>query len=503
MVTRDERTALFLRHHGCLAIPASLGVQYIAAEVYRTPAGHWVDLGDPFGGILALADGHAVLEVGARPTSAPGEMAPEAAEVMKGQAADRENRFGAANARRTRLGVGEALRMRPKLFDARARAAWPKLSVYALSPLVWIVQPESQKISRDQPESLASIHDDFSRFLSRGVQPFVSAFPRGAALSFDAARLVASFGQVVRLARGETLVEVGADTHAGVVMSGCLATGASVLVPGDVFHADRFGPGPFVVAPATSAVIAQQESVIALFPHEMLSQLSGFDPRRKIAAPIAPTRILHVFVGDADEARPDGQTIALQTAATIAKEMAVPGLPSGVLYVDLDGPRFKSRLPAAIGAVLPIVSELAKIRALPEVQPWLSLGLPLALVGVDSPAIPDEAAVRRLVDLCLPTAPGTFAHVFIRIPRSLSSRLGPAFERAYSVSYSSDHLLDPVPEGIPATCDLVNMRRFGRNETSALVEEMVESRFERGEGPTQSFWKSGVPWCLSSDANPR
>lgn len=501
MVTHDERTALFLAHHGCLAIPASAGAIYSPAEVHRTPAGQWVDLGDPFGGILALAEGHAVLELAARPTSAPGEIPPDVAEVLKGLTPDRDNRFGNPNARRTRFGVGEALRMRPKLFDARARAAWPKLSVFALSPLVWIVQPESQEITRDQPESLASIHDDFSRFLGRGVQPFLSAFPKGAALSFDAARLVASFGQVVRLARGETLVEVGADTHAGVVMSGCLAMATAVLKPGDVFHTDRFGPGPFVAAPATTAVIAQQESVVALFRHEMLTALTAFDPRRAIAAPPAPTRILHAVVGDADEARPDGQTMALQTAATIAKEMAVPGLPSGVLYVDLDGVRFRNRLPAALATALPIVSDLSRIRAFPDLQPWSSLGLPLALVGVDGAALSNDAAVRRLVELCLPDSPGAYAHVVLRIPRALSARLGPAFERAYSVSFSSDHLLDPVPPGVPSTCDLVHLRRFGRHENSILVEEIVESRFERGEHPTSSFWKSGVPWCLATEGS--
>lgn len=503
MVSPDDRTALFLAHHGCLAIPASMNALYAPAEVHRTPVGHWVDFGNPFPGLLALADGHAVLELGARPTSPPGETAPEVDEVLRGKFPDKEDRFGPDNARRMRLGVGETLRLRPGVFDSRARSIWPKLSVYALSPLTWIWQPESPQISREQPASLASIHDDFSRFLGRGVQPFVSAFPRGVGLSFDAARLVASFGRVVRLAAGETLVEVGGDTHAGVVMSGCLDAGGVTLKPGDVLHADRFGPGPFPVEPAAASITARQASVVAVFRHDMLTQLSRFDQRRAVASPTAPTRILHICVGDADEARPDGQTMALQTAATLAKEMAVPGLQSAVLYVDLDGPRFQRRLPAAIGATVPLVADVNRLRTLPDVEPWSRLGLSLSLVGIDPGALPDETAVQRLVDLCLPTAPGLVAHVVLRVPRALASRLRPAFERAYSISFSSDHLLEPVPDGIPAACDVVHMRRFGRHETAALVEEMVEVRFERGEHPTQSFWKSGIPWCLSADAGAR
>ena len=504
MVTPAERTSLFLAHHGCLAIPAAHDMAFAAAEVHTTAAGNWIDLGDPFSGLLTLADGHAVLELAARATSPPGDLPPDAADVLRGKPTERDERFGVASARRTRLGVAETLKMRPPVFDARARAAWPKLSVYALSTLTWIWQPEQGTKSPESPVTpLDSIHDDFSRYLARGVQPFIASFPTASALSFDAARVVASFGRVVHLGAGETLVALGDDTHAGIVMAGSIESGSHLLRPGELLHPHRFGPGPFSAVSAVETVRARQDSVVALFPHAMLTQLTEFDPRRAVASPGRPTRILHLCVGDADEARPDGQTMALQTAATLAREMAFPGMPGGVLYIDLDGARFKDRLPEAIGRTLPLVTDLRGIPALPSVEPWATQGLALSLVAIHLNALADVADVARLIDLCLPALPGSIAHVVVRVPRSLASRIGPAYHRAYSVSVSGDHLLEPIPVGIPAVCDIVHMRRFGRHESSYLVEEMVAVRFERTDDPTKGFWKTGLPWCLAvSEAAP-
>lgn len=499
MVSPDDRVALFLDHHGSLAIAAANAGTFGQAQIHDTPAGHWVDLGNPLPGLLVLVDGHAVLELHARNTSPATDILPDVTACLAGQPPERDLRLGRPDGRRVRLGVGEALMLRPVPFDAKAKANWPRLSVYALSPLKWAWQPENGAIDRDNPASpLAAVHDDFARYLSRGLQPQIAAFPGASALSFDAARLVASFGAVKRLVEGRVLFEKGADTHAGVVVSGSVGIGRTVLRAGDLLFPHRFGPGPFSFEPAPEDVVAREDTLVVLFHHEMLVRLAQLDQRGRLAAPTVRTRALHVVIGDADEARPDGQTMAIQVAASIAQEIAgFPEIPGEVWYVDLDGERFSQRLPVALRSVVPLVESLVGLPVLPTAAPWRKRGLLLELAAVSAKAVTSRSEVEQLLKLLLPDSPGTVSQVILRVPRAACSVLEAVFEQAYSVSISCDHLVERVPDGLPATCDLVRLRRFGRRESTILVEEMPETRYERADSPTTTFWSTGIPWCLA------